>query len=424
MTTKTARMKSGDTYRVRAGEFAGREARIIDPTPFPDSDLNRRRRITVDIEGEQVYLLPRLLETNVFPLHHNQPQAPQQHIGDIAVPHPTTGVTVFIPGDITDADDPRLDPWRPDPKDPSIKKYINRLMPNGQTDVEFLMSFYDKKENVLLVGDTQSGKTLMVQVLAVLAGQKRPSGKPLPVFCLSGSSGVTDFDLFGQPTAYTTPEGGERLVWLPGVVDLACRVDACLLYMDEVNMMSERVTSSLHSLCDHRRSFVNRMKAVRVVHEGTETFIPEIVKASDGMWIIGTINPSGYKGASMGEAFLNRWIHIPWGYDEAVEKKLIPSATVRLLGQALREARATRALNTPIGTAALSRLCEQITEYGVTTSLWMLTAMFTPQEQPKVEAIIQDRSIKMLLEDEVEALNPSAPVAQPLIDSFNSQEPF
>ena len=419
MTTKTARMKFGDTYRVRAGEFAGREARIIDPQPFPDTDLNRRRKITVDIEGEQVYLLPRLLETNVVPLHH-----PQRPIADISIPHPVTGVPVLIPGDITDADDPRLDPWRPDPKDPSIKKYINRVMPNGQTDVDFLMSFYEKKENVLLVGDTQSGKTLMVSVLAVLAGQKRPSGKPLPVFLLSGSSGVSEFDLYGQPTAFTTPEGGERLVWLPGVVDLACRVDACILYMDEVNMMGERVTSALHSVCDHRRSFVNRMKAVRVVHEGTETFIPEIVKASDGMWIVGTINPAGYKGASMGEAFLNRWVHIPWGYDEAVEKKLIPSATVRLLGQALREARATRAINTPIGTAALSRLCEQVTDYGVETSLWMLTAMFTPQEQPKVEAIIQDRSIKMLLEDEVAATNTSAPVAQPLIDSFNPQEPF
>jgi MoxR-like ATPase len=423
MTTKTARMKFGDTYRVRAGEFAGREARIIDPHPFPDTDLNRRRKITVDIEGEQVYLLPRLLETNVVPLH--QPQAPQRPIADISIPHPVTGVPVLIPGDITDADDPRLDPWRPDPKDPSIKKYINRVMPNGQTDVDFLMSFYEKKENVLLVGDTQSGKTLMVSVLAVLAGQKRPSGKPLPVFLLSGSSGVSEFDLYGQPTAFTTPEGGERLVWLPGVVDLACRVDACILYMDEVNMMGERVTSALHSVCDHRRSFVNRMKAVRVVHEGTETFIPEIVKASDGMWIVGTINPAGYKGASMGEAFLNRWVHIPWGYDEAVEKKLIPSATVRLLGQALREARATRAINTPIGTAALSRLCEQVTNYGVETSLWMLTAMFTPQEQPKVEAIIQDRSIKMLLEDEVAALNaPVAPAPQPLVDSFNSQEPF
>jgi MoxR-like ATPase len=413
-------MKAGDTYRVRAGEFAGREARIVDPTPFPDSDLGRRRRITVSVDGEQVYLLPRLLETNVVPLHQSQ--------GDYSIPHPVTGTPVLIPGDITDADDPRLDPWRPDPKDPSIKKYINRLMPNGQTDVDFLISFYEneagKPENVLLVGDTQSGKTLMVQVMAVLLGQKRPSKKPLPVFTLSGSSGVTDFDLFGQPTAFTTPEGGERLVWLPGVVDLACRVDACLLYMDEVNMMSERVTSSLHSLCDHRRSFVNRMKAVRVEHDGTETFVPETVKAGDGMWIVGTINPAGYKGASMGEAFLNRWVHIPWGYDEAVEKKLIPSATVRLLGQALREARATRAISTPIGTAALSRLCEQVAKYGVETSLWMLTAMFSPQEQPKVEAIIQDRSIKMLLEDEVAALSaPVAPAAQPLVDSFDP-EPF
>ena len=408
MTSKSSKMQAGDTYIVRAGEFRGKTAVIVDPKPFPDYD-NRRRKITVEVEGERVYMLPRLLETNVVPLSSASSVSP---VLPAAASVPSA--PILVPTDITDVNDPRLDPWRPDPK--IVKSYISRVMPNGQNDVDFLLSFYERRENVLLVGDTQSGKTLMVQVLAVLAGKQTSSGKPLPVFTLSGSSGVTDFDLFGQPTAFTTPEGTERLVWLPGVCDLAARAGG-ILYMDEVNMMSERVTASLHSLTDHRRSFVNRQKAVLLEHEGTETFQPETVRASDDLWIVGTINPAGYKGASMGEAFLNRWIHVPWGYDESVEKKLIPSAAVRLLGQALREARATRAINTPIGTAALSRMCEHVDAYGVETALWILTAMFTPQEQPKVEAIITDRSVSMLLADEQTAKQSVQPA--PSVDPLN-----
>jgi MoxR-like ATPase len=395
MSTKISKMRTGDTYIVRAGEFKGLEARIINPETFPDTDY-RRRKITVEIDGEQIYMLPRLLDV---PSHIPAPVFNIPVTKPTYLPHPETGAPVLVPGNITDPDDPRLDPWRPDPS--IVRKYISRTIPNGQSDTDFLLTFYEKRRNVMLVGDTQSGKTMLVQVLAVLAGQRRPSGKPLPVFTLSGSAGVTDFDLFGQPTAFTADNGAERLVWLPGVVDLATRCNG-ILYLDEVNMMGERVTSSLHSLCDHRRAFVNRQKAIRIEHNGTEIFMPEVVEADD-MWIVGTINP-GYKGAgSMNEAFTNRFDHIPWGYDEAVEKKLIPSAAVRLLGQALREARANRSIVTPVGTDALARVCEHVNEHGVETAMWMLTSMFTPQERPKVDTIILDRSIAMLLESELQA---------------------
>jgi hypothetical protein len=94
---------------------------------------------------------------------------------------------------------------------------------------------------------------------------------------------------------------------------------------------------------------------------------------------------------------------VPFGYDDSVEKKLVPSNTVRLLGLALREARANRALSTPVGTAALTELCDNIETYGVEMALWLFTAMFQPQEIPKVQTIISDRSIEMLLKDEQQA---------------------
>jgi MoxR-like ATPase len=401
MSTKSSRMRSGDTYVVKAGEFKGRQATIVDPKPFPDTDMERRRKITVDVDfgdhQERVYLLPRLLE---HPAHVPQANAPV-----IPISADVTGQPVFIPGDITDVNDPRLDPWRPDPA--IVKEYVSRKVPSGQTDTEFLLGFWERRENVLLVGDTQAGKTMMVQVLAVLAGKTTDSGKPLPVFTLSGSSGVTDFDLFGQPTAFSDVNG-ERLVNLPGVAELAAKAGG-ILYLDEINMMSERVTSSLHPLLDHRRMFVNRQRAIRIVQDGAEVFMPETVHASGNMWVLGTINP-GYKGAgAMNEAFTNRFTWIPWGYDESVEKRLIPSPAVRLLGQALREARATRAIQTPVGTLSLSRLAENVTVHGIDTALWIFTGMFQLQEHARVQAIIEDRSIITLLADEKLARDSETP---------------
>lgn len=398
MATKASLMKAGDTYKVGRGEHAGKTAVIINPLPFPDTDLERRRKITVEIDGQETYLLPRVLDVPTYtgPATSSRRFAP-----------PLSELANITPGSITDVDDPRLDPWRPDPS--IVKRYVSRVLPNGMKDTDFLMTLWRKRKNVLLVGDTQAGKTMLVEVMAVLIGQERGT-KPLPVFTLSGSAGITDFDLFGQPV--TSPDGSDRLVFLSGLVDMAARAGG-ILYGDELNLMSERVTSSLHSLFDNRRAFVNRQKAVRYVTKGedgesdVEVFMPEVVKASDDMWVFGTINPSGYKGtSSMNEAFSGRFTHVPWGYDEGVEKKLIPSAGVRLLGQAVREARANRALTTPIGTATLAGLCENIDDFGIETALWMFTAQFQPQEISKVQAIITDRSIEMLLRDEQKAKEP------------------
>ena len=44
--------------------------------------------------------------------------------------------------------------------------------------------------------------------------------------------------------------------------------------------------------------------------------MPETVVGSLDLWIIGTYN-EGYRGmGEMNEAFINRFRHIPWGYDE------------------------------------------------------------------------------------------------------------
>ena len=297
---------------------------------------------------------------------------------------------------ITDPMDPRLDSYRPDPM--IVDRYRSRRLPGGVLDTELLLGYWSQRDNkgysqnIMLVGETQSGKTMLVHVLACLVATELGLPKPMPVFTLSGSAGVTDFDMLGQPTAYLDAEGNERLVWLPGLVDLAARVPS-LLYLDEVNMMAERVTSTLHPVCDDRRTFVNRAKAVCVDGE----YLPEQVTVNPDTWILGTYNP-GYRGAgAMNEAFINRFRHLPWDYDQTVEQQLVDSPAVLLLGKALRDARAMRAITTPVGTKALMRLVDDVRHRGVETALWIFSGMFPPHEKAKIDAIILDRSIPQLL---------------------------
>jgi hypothetical protein len=283
-------------------------------------------------------------------------------------------------------------------------------MPNGMTDVEFLLTFTNddyraknelRPANVMLKGDTQSGKTFLVEVLAVAWAEKMGLPKPMPIFTLSGSAGVTDFDLFGQVTSYTDPATGvESLVWLPGIVDMAARCGG-ILYLDEINAMVERTTSSLHPLTDHRHQFVNRNKPVL---RGGQ-FMPETTTAHTDLWVIGTYN-EGYRGmGEMNEAFLNRFRHIRWDYSDAVEKKLINSPAIRLLGEALRTARTAnqRGLRTPVGTSALQHLEEDCIAFGIEMGLDVFVGLFKNSEADVVREIIDGRSIRILLEQEMMA---------------------
>jgi hypothetical protein len=317
-------------------------------------------------------------------------------------------------------DDPRLDAYRPDPA--LAEQYVSRKMANGQTDIEYLLTKWRKRENILLVGDTQGGKTMLVNVLAIKIGEELGIGKPVPVFTLSASNGITDFDLFGQTTVWTHPETGEeRLVWLPGLADLAARVGG-IFYLDEVNMMGERVTSSINPMTDWRRSFVNRNRAIQVPGDG---FVPETVKCSGDLWIVGTMNPN-YRGAgSLNEAFANRFRHLDWSYDATVEQRLIPNEAVRTLADALRQARSTGHIRTPIGTAALMRLNDDIVEDGVDMGLFSLTSMFTQDEKLVVDEIIESRSFRSLLHNAATGRHPLAGSGEGTMGPESSDEsPF
>lgn len=413
---KATKLQPGQQFTVRSSnkysEYVGRRATIISNEVIPDGQPNQRC-VLVEIDGDMVYMLPRLLDDGTMQIKTQQ--------GATA----TAAVATPVPVErnpIVDPMDPRLDPFRPNAN--IVKQYESRTVPGGFKDTDLLMKYYHNRDeqgyspNIMLVGDTQSGKTMLVQVMACLIAKELGYHKPLPVFTLSGSAGITDYDLLGQPTAYTDEFGVERIVWLPGLLELASRVP-CILYLDEINMMVERVTSTIHPVADDRRTFVNRAKAVCKDGE----FLPEQTTVNTGCWIIGTYN-AGYRGAgALNEAFQNRFRHIPWDYDESVEKKLIPSQTIRLLGNSLREARNLRAIITPVGTKALVRLWEDSLMFGVETALWVFSGMFTEQERPKVQTIITDRSIAVMLAEEVRAIT-GQPQTTPFVIEEAVEEPY
>jgi hypothetical protein len=418
-----ASLLPGFKYEITAGTLAGEIVTIVDNTPFPDSDTEgRKRKVTVlSPEGGEFFILPRLLSdrpVSMVRADEVQPTFAETFAEAVATPPVLTTPIAFTAADIqavvapstglvqepiTDPMDPRLDHLRPSKA--KVRQYVSREMPNGISDIDYLLTFTDdgyraendgRPANIMLKGDTQSGKTMMVEVLAVKWSEKMGYDKPMPIFTISGSSGVTDFDLYGQTTSFTNPiTGQEHLVWLPGMADLAAQCGG-ILYLDEVNAMGERVTSSLHPLCDHRHHFINRNKAV--YRNGQ--IMPDVVSAHMDLWIIGTYN-EGYRGmGEMNEAFINRFRHIRWGYDGAVELKLIKSAALRLLGDALRTARERNSIRTPIGTAALQKAERDVMTFGPVLGLATLTGMFKANETPIVESIIEDRSIIVLLNEE------------------------
>lgn len=399
---RVTEMYIGQELVVTSGEFADHKATVVDPVVPADhlAPPERRRKIEVDIHGAgpgggmfRTFILPRCLD---------DPDAP---VKVKASRHETADFTIVSRGEIvqaspiTDPMDPALDQFRPNAS--VVKEYVSRNVPGGMTDIEYLLAMRDDRNaegyspNVALVGETQSGKTMLVRVLACLAAERDGLPKPYPIFTLNGSMGITSYELFGQPSAVII-DGRETLVWMDGLVPRAINCGA-FLYFDEWNAVPPQQATAIHPLLDDRREFTNYQKAVPDGHGG---FRPEIVKAHTNTWIIATINP-GYKGTqTMAEASTNRFRWLPWDYDNATEEILIPSPTVRMVGEALRRARAERILTVPIGTSALQRFNSDCARYGVTNAVWVFSGMFPPNERARFDAIMVDRGFVDLLRAE------------------------
>jgi len=292
--------------------------------------------------------------------------------------------------------DPRLDIFRPDPA--ILDQYEYRHLPGGKKDLNILFRNFRKRLNTMLTGNTQSGKSFVVEVAAVDIAKRLGFEKPFPVITLSGSSGVTDFDLYGM-NAVANKDEAELLVWLTGLVAMAAGAsEPVILVLDEPTHMDGGVLSSLHSLLDDRRAFVNRAHAVE---DGEGGWMPDLVKAQENLWIVSTTNQGYRDNAPLPEAFANRFSFIRWDYDAKVEEKLFKLATTRMIARITRNAREAGHLNHPIGVRALQMFESAALEIDPEYAIWNFVSGFPIREVAKVEQLLEEDAVLAQLVEEV-----------------------
>jgi len=413
---KSTQLRIGQTVKITAGRWQGYEARIVDTQTLSDGQPHARcvpvHVLGVEPDGSGVddYVLPRYMEPVIYRevAQSFAPPAPPQPalasalmntVVEPSIAHLDDFDEVVEPERITDPMHPVYDCRRPDWS--VLDRYIRRNI-GGMTDIDYFLRKRQQKDGagysipLGLLGETQSGKTMFVQALACAVAKEEGYPKPMPVFTVMGSSGLDIRDVFGGIGSVIDPRTNKDvLVWMDGIINEAC---ACggILYLDELFSMTASQAPALYSLLDERHDFENHLHAVP---NGYGRYHSERVVANKNLWVLTTANPAGYKGVqAVPEAMLNRIDWHPWDYDEAVEKVLIPSSTIRLLGEALRTARSTsRVLSTPVGTSALRRLNENIALFGADVAITQFYGMFTITERDKVQAIIEDRGILDLL---------------------------
>lgn len=383
----TKSLNVGTPVTVTAGPLEGASGFVVNPIAIPDGEENARK-VLVNLDGDKIHILPRMLNFD-FSLSAAQESA-QATVAQVAAKvahHRSQEASTMI----TDPMDPSLDQFRPNPD--IVREYVSRVVCKGDTfkgyrDTDYFLHLRDMRDsngyspNIALVGDTQSGKTMLVNVLAVLAAERDGHPKPYPVFTINGSSGVSSFDLYGMTTA-VREDGQEVLVWMDGIVPMAA---ACggILYLDEWNAVPPSQAVAIHPLLDDRRQFTNTQKAVPNGHGG---YNPEVVKANTNMWVISTVNP-GYKGTQLvAEATSNRFRWVPWNYDPKTERKLVKSKGVLGFGNALRDLYTEHEITVPVGTSALVRFAQDAAHLGVEAAISNFVGMFPPKEQSVVQAV-------------------------------------
>ena len=427
-----SQLKENMRVLIKEGPWAGREAIVLDPNVPEDGQPNQRKVLIAvpDLGVEREWILPRQLDLPRPEGQFAPPRATWTELQVNEVPESMRNVSPKLLVDtssirrITDPMDPALDRFRPRMSD--VKEYVDRTLPGGFKALELLLDIREDRDsngysgNVALKGDTQSGKTLFTGALAAAMAKRDGMPKPYPRFTLAGSIGITAYEMNGL-TVPVIQGGQEILVQMTGIVPLAAQAGG-LLYLDELNAIATNAAVALHPVLDHRHEFINYHNAVP---DGAGGWMPEVITVNPNLFTVSTINPN-YKGTtSMGEALTNRFQWVEWGYDPEVESLLVPSSTIRIMGDALRTSRMMGSLSTPIGTSALQTVNRNCARYGVEYALWSFVSMFPDRDKDKVHEVIDARGFGDLLRseypDETRKFQPIAPAVTE--DTTDAEDP-
>jgi len=245
------------------------------------------------------------------------------------------------------------------------KSYIDRKVVGNLSMFDLYDDALANDKNVLLVGHTGSGKTMSTLAWASLRG--------LPYYSFACSAGADESQLLGgmKPTA----DG--HFQWVDGVLTEMFR-EGGVFVIDELNMMSERLSAKLHPCTDGRRELTLNDK------DG------EVIKAHPNLLIVGAMNPE-YRGTRpLNQAWADRFEHrIEFGYDDAIERKLIKNRAVLDLAKKLRYSfDVDKVITTPISTRALVSFTETIDRLGLDYAMYSFINKFAKTEQAQVKMIL------------------------------------
>lgn len=244
------------------------------------------------------------------------------------------------------------------------KAYVHRNV-YGREDFEIFAKARQRRENVLLKGPTGAAKTMSALAFAASEG--------LPTFTISGSVNFEASEALGQ--MMLDPATGMPYFQYGGAIEVIR--NGGVLILDEVNFIPSKVITPLFPLLDDRREIVLKQNR------------GEIIKAHPNLLIVATMNP-GYLGTqAMNFALANRFDHhLEWGYDEAVEKKLIPFKAIRDLAFQLRGEEAAKKISTPVPTNSLMSIVTNTQDFGIDYALANFLARFDDTEQDAVKLTI------------------------------------
>lgn len=242
--------------------------------------------------------------------------------------------------------------------------YIHRKV-SGQTDFAMLDFARANDMNVLLYGPTGSAKTTVAMAYA--------AQNNLPVFMVSGTVALEPSALFGA----WVPDGEGGFVWQDGGVTELARHGG-LLILDEVNFIPSKIATVLFALLAGTTRSLTLLQ-----HKG------ETIKAHPDLFVVATMNPSYAGTQEMNQAFRNRYsIQRHWGYDDKVEKTLVPVKSLRDLAKQLREAENKEELLTPTPTNALMDFIKISKGLGLDFAMDTFLSRYAEDEQSKVKLVL------------------------------------
>lgn len=254
-------------------------------------------------------------------------------------------------------------------------RYIGRKV-NGVWDVHMLDNAVANKHNVLLMGDTGAGKTML--------GEAYASKKQCLYYSLPCDVSIDPSALFGrmQPT-----EVAGKFEWVDGPVTQVVR-EGGVLNISEVNFMPPKIAAALYPLLDGRRYIP------LIGHKG------EVVRAHDDLLIIADMNPQ-YRGTmDLNAAFKNRFaFKVQWGYSEEVEKRLVKFDGLRDLARKIRDLVGVEIM-TPVSTNMLMEFEQFALDpmLGLDFAKFNFIAAFDDSEQDAIKNVI-DLSMPILQQE-------------------------